>query len=509
MFHYRQKNIIRNKENMRQNNIIFILISIIIICIYNIGFINNNLVYAKLNNNVHNYNINNNNKEILLTVKHSNYKVVFTNKGAAIKAWSIKERNGHWLELLNINSKNFMANFENCFYKIIYSSSNKVCFEYNSPLGWRITKTYYLSSHNNMHNLVCSLDKINLSTQLPILEFNFDSSNLVNINNTTPDNTSKIFICNQVKPNNVSILKHSKVLIGSLYKWIALSNRYFVYAFIPKTPSNFDQIKILKNSKPLHYSVKLKSNNNILNKCSYSVNFLLGPKHYKHLKSYNLNLEKVINFGLFSFLGKPFFLTLILLHNLIGNYGWSIVLLTIMMQFLLLPLTLKSFKSLIVMKHLQPQIQNIQKQYANNTKRMQIEILNAYRTQKINPLGGCLPTLLQLPIFWAFFTILRNVYELRNEGWIFWIHDLSSPDKLLHIKNFYINFLPILMGIIMFLQQKMTATTSDISSYKNMMYIMPILFTIMFWSFPSGLIIYWIINSIFSLLEQYYLLKSI
>ncbi|MDR0915398.1 MAG: membrane protein insertase YidC [Endomicrobium sp.] len=447
-------------------------------------------------------------QESFITIEQTNYKIVFTNKGAAIKSWAIRENNGHWLELLNPHLTNFISNFEDCIYKIIFSSNNKICFEYVSPKGWRIVKTYYLSSCGNMHNVTFVIDRIKPNIQLPTLELNFNSLNILNNKSEiNHGNTSKILICSQVKPNNVKLLKYSKVLYGSLYKWIAFSNRYFVFALIPNKSSDFDQINIIKNVKPLHYHIKFKANNT-LNKYNYSVNFFVGPKLYKSLKSYNLNLEKVIDFGFFSFLGKPIFLILLSLHKLTNNYGWAIILLTIIMQLLMLPLTLKSFKSLITMKHIQPKIQNIQQQYSDNSKQMQMEILNIYKTQQINPLSGCLPTLLQLPIFWAFFTILRNVYELHNESWILWIRDLSSPDKLINIGNFYINALPIIMGIIMFAQQKITSTTSDLSSYKKMMYIMPMLFTAMFWSFPSGVIIYWIINSIFSLLEQCYILKK-
>lgn len=480
---------------MKQYYNFFMSLSIIITLISSISFANNI--------------INTNYKEIFITVKRTNYKIIFTNKGGAIKGWALRESNGQWFEVLNQRLTGLMSNFDNCIYRIVSVSNNNICFEYISPLGWKITKTYYLSNYNNMHNLTFSVEKVKPDAKLPTIEFKFDSSSLLSPNKSVSDNILKVFTCSQVKPNKVKILKNSKVLSSPLYKWIAFSNRYFVYALIPSNPTNFNQIKVLKSVKPLHYYIKSKINdNNVVNKFNYSLSFFLGPKHYKNLKSYNLNLEKVVNFGLFSFIGKPLFLFLIFLHSLIGNYGWAIIILTIIMQLLLLPLTLKSFKSLMIMKRIQPQITNIQQQYSNDAKRAQIEILNIYKTQQINPLGGCLPTLLQLPIFWAFFTILRNVYELRNERWILWIRDLSLPDQFINIGGLYIHLLPIIMGLVMFLQQKITTVAPTAYSYKKMMYIMPILFTLMFWSFPSGLIIYWIVNSTFALLEQYYILKK-
>jgi YidC/Oxa1 family membrane protein insertase len=159
------------------------------------------------------------------------------------------------------------------------------------------------------------------------------------------------------------------------------------------------------------------------------------------------------------------------------------------------------------MKRVQPLIKDIQTKYKNDPKRLQIEMLNVYRTKKINPLGGCLPMLLQLPIFWAFFTMLRNAYELRNEGWILWVKDLSASDQFMHLGDFNFNLLPLLMGLGMFFQQHMTMAVSD-PTQKRIMYLMPIIFTFMFWSFPSGLVLYWITNSIISMIEQYLIIKK-
>lgn len=134
-------------------------------------------------------------------------------------------------------------------------------------------------------------------------------------------------------------------------------------------------------------------------------------------------------------------------------------------------------------------------------------MMNLYKTQKVNPLGGCLPLLLQLPIFWALFTTLRNAYELRFAEWIFWVKDLSASDSLMQIGTFNFNLLPLIMGIGMFFQQKMTSATSD-PMQRKMMYIMPIVFTFMFWNFPSGLVLYWLTNSIVSMIVQSFVLKQ-
>jgi YidC/Oxa1 family membrane protein insertase len=153
------------------------------------------------------------------------------------------------------------------------------------------------------------------------------------------------------------------------------------------------------------------------------------------------------------------------------------------------------------MKKIQPLIKDIQTRYKEDKSRLQAEMMNVYKTYKVNPMGGCLPMLCQLPIFWAFFTMLRNAYELRGSQWILWVNDLSTSDNLFAVMGFNVHMLPLIMGAGMFLQQKMSTASSD-PTQKKMMYILPIVFTFMFWGFPSGLVLYWLTNSICSMIGQ-------
>lgn len=235
--------------------------------------------------------------------------------------------------------------------------------------------------------------------------------------------------------------------------------------------------------------------------------FYLGPKGHEHLKSLHLGLEDSVDFGYFGFLGKIALAVLNYFQKVTGNYGWAIIILTITLQILVLPLTVKSFKASAAMKQLQPLVKNLQDTYKNDPKRLNVEMLNLYKTHKVNPLGGCLPMLLQLPIFWALFTTLRNAFELRGAHWILWVKDLSAPDTLMVIAGFPINILPLIMGVGMFFQQKMMSVATDPAQQK-MMYMMPVIFTFMFWSFPSGLVIYWLTNSILTMTEQYIIMRN-
>ncbi|MBD3271461.1 MAG: membrane protein insertase YidC, partial [Elusimicrobia bacterium] len=191
--------------------------------------------------------------------------------------------------------------------------------------------------------------------------------------------------------------------------------------------------------------------------------------------------------------------TLYFFKGITGNYGWSIILLTMCLQVILFPLTMKSFKASMAMKKLQPHIKQIQAKYKEDPKRLNVEMMNLYKSTGTNPFGGCLPMLFQIPIFWALFTTLRNAFELRGAPFIFWIKDLSVHDP------FYV--LPILMGIAMLVQQRLVSVSADPQQARMMMF-MPIIFTFFFLKFPAGLVLYWFTNSILTMIGQLLIMKK-
>jgi YidC/Oxa1 family membrane protein insertase len=309
------------------------------------------------------------------------------------------------------------------------------------------------------------------------------------------------------KPGKIKKLKKESVS-APLYRWAAIDNRYFLAAFIPEKSIDFDQIIPSRLDKKHPYSIAITATAPKESESKeYSINFYLGPKGYTYLKTYNLGLEKAVDFGFFGFLGKLAFSVLSFLHNATDNYGWAIIILTLIIQVLILPLSLKSYKAMAGMKRVQPMIKSIQDKFKDNPQRLQAEMMNLYKSQKVNPLGGCLPMLFQLPIFWAFFTMLRNAYELRNEAWILWVKDLSAADQFMNLGFFNLNLLPLIMGLGMFFQQKMTTAVSD-PTQKKIMYIMPVVFTFMFWTFPAGLVLYWLTNSVCSMILQLAIMKK-
>ncbi|MFH1725985.1 MAG: membrane protein insertase YidC, partial [Elusimicrobiota bacterium] len=222
--------------------------------------------------------------------------------------------------------------------------------------------------------------------------------------------------------------------------------------------------------------------------------FYFGPKGYTHLRQLGHGLERSVSFGWFHRLGRLTLRVLEFFHKWTGNWGWAIILLTVCFQVVMFPLTYKQYKSMAVMKRIQPEITRMQQKFKKDPKRMQVEMMQIYKKHGANPMGGCLPIVVQMPIFIALFNMLRGSWELHGAPWILWVQDLSAKDP------FYI--LPLVMGGIMFLQSKMNPTTTADPSQAKIMTYMPVIFTFMFLNFPAGLVLYWLTNSILSFGQQ-------
>lgn len=442
-----------------------------------------------------------------INIETEKYKATFSNRGAAVLNWSIKEKSGEWVDLVLPQAAPVMGNFIGSNYKIVSKSNDKIVFEHTSHEGWKITKTYNLSD-SYMHNLKISLEKVREEASLPRVDIEWGPGLGTDMKEMKENiAVTRALAYTAGKPGKLRKLKKESES-AQLFRWAAIDNRYFLAAFIPENSMDFDQIIPSRLDKKHPYSITLTTlSPKDAEKKEYSVNFYLGPKGYSYLKSYNLNLEKAVDFGFFGFLGKLAFAILTFLYKTTNNYGWAIIILTLTIQVLVMPLTLKSFRAAAAMKRVQPMIKEIQDKFKDNPQRLNQEMLHIYKSQKVNPLGGCLPMLLQLPIFWAFFTMLRNAYELRSEGWILWVNDLSAADHFMNLGAFNLNLLPLIMGIGMFLQQKMTTATSD-PTQRRIMYIMPIVFTFMFWTFPSGLVLYWLTNSVASMILQFFVIRK-
>jgi YidC/Oxa1 family membrane protein insertase len=241
----------------------------------------------------------------------------------------------------------------------------------------------------------------------------------------------------------------------------------------------------------------------------------IGPKDTETLARANYELGKAVNFGMFDILAKPSLWIMNQIYKVIPNYGIAIIILTLLTKIILFPLGNKSYKSMNDMKRMQPLMMEIREKHKDDKKKMNEETMALYRTYKINPMGGCLPMVVQLPVFFALYRMLYQAIELRHAPFFGWINDLSAPDRLFEFgfsvpfmePPFGIPVLTIVMGATMFLQQKMSPPPGDPTQAKLMMF-MPLIFTVIFINFSAGLVLYWLINNVFSIAQQYYIQKK-
>ncbi|MHB9154759.1 MAG: membrane protein insertase YidC [Endomicrobiales bacterium] len=441
-----------------------------------------------------------------VTVDAQNYRAVFTSRGAAVKHWYLKEKNGELVDLVTSPDTPTLSTFPGSNFTLSQPGPRTLVFTHLSPLGFKVTKTYQLSD-DNLHSLTVETAALKPGSAQPSFEIDWGPGLGTDVREQKENiSQTRALGLTLAKPLKLEKLKPGEYPAGN-YQWAAVDNRYFLAALIPQDNTQFALVSVYQANKKSAPGVALSARPpQGASSRTYALRFYLGPKGLDHLQALHLNLEQTIDFGFFGFLGKIALSVLLFFHRLTGNYGWAIIILTAIIQILVMPLTLKSFKASAAMKRLQPHIKALQEKFKSDPRRLNAEMLNLYKTQKINPLGGCLPMLLQLPIFWALFTTLRNAYELRGAPWILWVKDLSAPDALLTLGGIPLNVLPLVMGIGMFLQQKMMSIATD-PTQKSMMYLMPVIFTFMFWGFPSGLVLYWLTNSVLTMIEQYYIMQ--
>jgi YidC/Oxa1 family membrane protein insertase len=293
--------------------------------------------------------------------------------------------------------------------------------------------------------------------------------------------------------------------------WIAYEGTYFMTGVIPaeqagqivQLSANGDKVSTVLTSDPVIIPAQ--------GSMQYKYSIYYGPKKISILKQAGSELERIVNFGWFTVIAKPTLVLLNFIYRYIHNYGIAIILLTVFIKALFWPIAQKGMKSMRNMQKIQPKISKLKEKYKDDSARMNQEMMNLYKTYKINPLGGCLPMVLQIPVFFALYKVLLQAIELRHAPFMLWITDLSAPDRLwagLHIP--YLGGFPVLtllMGASMFLQQKMSPAPADPTQAKIMMFL-PLIFTFMFLNFASGLVLYWLVNNLLSIGQQYMINKA-
>jgi YidC/Oxa1 family membrane protein insertase len=282
--------------------------------------------------------------------------------------------------------------------------------------------------------------------------------------------------------------------------WVAMVQHYFVSAFIPtdkaereiRTEKVRDNLYAVSNVLPLGVIAPGAT-------VTSDARLYSGPQESAVMEQTTPGLELVKDYGWLTIIAKPIFWLMLQIHKVVDNWGWTIIFLTVFIKLLFFPLSAASYRSMAKMKLVTPKMTAIRERHKGDPQKMNQAMMELYKTEKINPLGGCLPIVIQIPVFISLYWVLLASVEMRDAPWLGWIHNLSAPDP------FYI--LPVIMAISMFIQTKLNPTPADPVQAKVMMF-MPLVFSAMFFFFPSGLVLYWVVNNVLSIAQQWVITKK-
>ncbi len=447
--------------------------------------------------------------------------IKFSSKGAGIKEYIYKDIVGD-VDLTPYKGEGYFGTFNDLDFSLSSQSANSISFTSVQP-QFTINKTYTFND-NGVNNLTLSL--VNKSkTDIAVNPFSFSfGPGLGTVKSELNDNEreSKAVFTVQEKDrkkltlNNRTSMKAEKSPVNGGWIWAGVQNRYFLTALVPQNwqGASLDAGKTAIGTKPrlwgllgtsemegpwlkINVAAQTVKAGETLNLNS---DFYFGPKDFKKLETMPYGLDRSVEFGFFGSLGKLARSILDWIYKYTGNYGFSIIIFALLLQVAMLKLTMMQQKSSLVMKKIQPEMKKIQENYKDDQAAMQRAMLDLYKKHKFNPASGCLPLLLQLPIFLALFNALRTSWDLHGAPFALWITDLSSKDP------YYV--LPLAMGGVMLLQQRMTMPMGGDPTQTAMLKWMPVIFTFLFMNFPAGLVLYWLTNSVVSFSIQLYMNKK-
>lgn len=460
-----------------------------------------------------------------ITVDTPLYKAVFTTRGGTLRSFQLKnfknklDKNSGLVELINV-TKDMPAPLSLSFvdssilvdtgdlYAADRSSitlvkndqKTSLTFSQTYPGTVRIEKTFTFSPNDyaiQMEAKVYNLSPAMIQQNATLTWFHYDDPTIEKDSYT--HDGPVYFLEKSVELTKLKNLK-AEEHYGPDISWSGYESKYFIAALIPQNPA-LTNLSLNRNDQNV-ISVQLKGPKNIIptgQNAIYAYTLYLGPKDYAIMKAMNVGLENAIDFGSWiKWLAMPLLIVLKFIYQYVHNYGIAIIILTILIKVIFWPLGNKSYKSMKEMQKLQPKIAELREKYKDDKQKLSQETMGLYKTHKVNPLGGCLPIVIQIPVFFGLYKVLLYAIELRHSPLFFWIQDLSAKDP------YYIT--PIIMGATMLIQQKMTPTMGDPMQAKIML-IMPVVFTFLFLNFPSGLVIYWLFNNIISIGQQLYINK--
>lgn len=472
-----------------------------------------------------------------VTVNTPLYTAVFDPRGGRLKSWKVKkyldkigedakpidlateELSGGYPFALEISEANFAFPSESIFQANVETlqlgnskERGELLFTWHSPDGLRLTQqmTFYADSYRVDLNLQMSNLSSRSAEGRPLLAWSGKifttpggSGGMGCIPGSGGSSGAEVppftaLVKKELQEVELKDLKEEKRFSQNVH-WGGFQNKYFLAALIPKKAEGTELI--LKKGSETTAELRLGGPKVSLSpgtQFSQSYSLYLGPKDLDVLKAFGNDLDRALDFGWFDIVAKPMLSAMKFFYRYTGNYGLAIIILTVIIKILFWYPTHISYKSMKEMKKLQPEMAKLREKFKDNKEKLNKEMMDLYRRYKINPMSGCLPIAIQIPIFFALYKVLLYSIEIRHAPFYWWIRDLSAQDP------YYIS--PILMGASMFIQQWMTPTTGDPTQAK-MMLIMPVIFTFMFLTFPTGLVIYWLFNNILSIGQQIYINK--
>ncbi|MBC8358141.1 MAG: membrane protein insertase YidC [Candidatus Aminicenantes bacterium] len=463
-------------------------------------------------------------KQILIDT--SLYQAVWSNKGGVLKSWKLKKHKNEEkedLELVPLHSSDLNtypfslrtddSSFDNTINSVFYQSSNlnlelkegqtgEVRLLYADNEGTRVEKILTFQGGKYDFDIQINVWKYGQKIEPGVLwgpGFGNPSSSELKQQRFGGGQGMAVFPTPKVKrlderkfiqKNKWESLVIKKENVFYFVQWAAYENNYFTALFITSFQDASATFLREGPEEAPHFLLSVSSPQKVY----------IGPKDFDSLVEFGFQTKRLIRFGLFGFISEILLRASKFIHRIVPNWGLSIIILTLIIKIIFFPLTYSSMRSMAKMQELQPKIKALRAKYKKSKtdiaqrRKMNEEVMRLYKEQGVNPAGGCLPMLIQIPVFWGFFRLLIVAIEFRHSPFIFWITDLSVKDP------FYVT--PILMGLTQFISQKMTPTSAD-PAQTRMMLIMPFVFTFIFMSFPSGLVLYWLTNNVLQIGQQY------
>ena len=446
----------------------------------------------------------------------------FTNVGGRIKSWKLQKfmdkagPGGAPLEMVSLpdSGKLPLATYwvgtgptisDQDTYEVVSNDPKKIVFTRTNPTGFTVTKTIEPNLQDYSVKMTVKIENHGQTPaqgQLTVSDYQEIKTFPTGFFAPKPDVYNYVaYVAGSLKKTEIHKAAGEPPYPANVI-WAGFDSIYFFSAVAPSVSENTQSQAIASKAPGDPVTATVTEPSATIppgGETTFEFFAYLGPKAEGPLTAANHNFDQALDFGWFTVIAKPLVRFLVLLYNWTGNWGIAIIIVTILIKIATLPLTQKSYKSMKAMSVLQPELTKLREKFKDDREKLNQETMALYKAHGVNPASGCLPMLIQLPIFIAFYRALYGTIELRHSPFMFWIHDLSAPDP------YYV--LPIIMGVSMLITQKMTPSSADPVQQKVML-IMPVVFTFMFLNFPAGLVVYWLVNNILTIAQQMYLKRG-